>query len=171
MAGNLREGINVPERRCGSERPIAAMGLWYVMSLAAASAAWAVEAAPSDAAGAPLVVHADRWEPPVRTETDILIHRILQRPSGDFRLDTPQAHELAHEIERVLSRIRDVHPVVKDVPVREKEPWSFMLHLEPICTGKFPGLFPCWTMKVSPFRFVPDMSSSIPSIRNSILQP
>ena len=134
MAGNVWKGINVPERRRGSERPIAAMGLWYVMSFAVASAAWAVEAAPSDAAGAPLVVHADRWEPPMRTEADILTHRILQRPIGaifDFRLDTPQAHELAHEIERVLSRIRDSHPVIKDVSVWEREPWSFILHLKP----------------------------------------
>ncbi len=140
MAGNLWKGINVPERRRGSERPIAAMGLWYVMSFAVASAAWAIEAAPSDAAGAPLVVvHTVPWEPPVRTEADILTHRILERPRGDFRLDTPQAHELAHEIERVLSRIRDIHPVIKDVPVRENAAWSVILHLEPDLYRKISG--------------------------------
>lgn len=141
MAGNRWKGRNVPEGRCGSGRPIAAMGLWYMMSLAVASATWAAEppgaeAVPSGAAGAPLVVHADHWERPVRTDADILAHRILQGPGGDFGLDTPQAHELAHEIGRVLSRIRDAHPVIRDVTIWDNEPWSFILRLEPDLYGK-----------------------------------
>lgn len=135
MAGDWRKGTNVPGGRCSSERPIAAMGLWYMMSFAAVSAAWAeppgAEAALSGATGAPLVVHVDHWERPVRTDADVLTHRILQRPGGDFRLDTPQAHELAHEIERVLSRVRDTHPVIKDVTIWDNSPWSFILKLEP----------------------------------------
>ena len=142
MVENLREDTNAPGRRCGSEHPIAAIGLWYMMSFAVAQAAWAgspiLEAAPSGVAGAPLVVHADYWEPPVAmTETVVLALRILRRSGVKVRLDTPQASELAHEIERVLSRIRDTHPVIKDVTVRENfDPWSLILHLEPDLNGK-----------------------------------
>ena len=78
-------------------------------------------------------MHADYWEPPVAiTEAVVLALRILRRSGADVRLDTPQARELAYEIERVLSRIRDTHPVMKDVTVREDfDPWSLILHLEP----------------------------------------
>ena len=80
------------------------------------------------------------------TEADILARRILQQrgqfrwllqPGSDFGWDPQMARALAHEIERVLSRIRDAHPVMKDVPVRERfDPWSLILHLEPDLNGK-----------------------------------
>lgn len=119
---------------------MAAAGLWCMMGLAAAPAARAeppgIEAAPRGAAGAPLVVHADAWEPPTAsTEADILARRILQERS--LELDPRKARALAHEIERVLSRIREAHPVVKDVTVRERfDPWSLILGLEPDLYGK-----------------------------------
>lgn len=151
MAGNSRQGTSVPGRRCGSGRPIAAIGLWCMLSCAVASAAWAeppsLEAAPRGAAGAPLVVPAYVWEPPMAsTEADILARRILQQrglfrwllqPGSDFGLDPQKARELAQEIERVLSRIRDTYPVMKDVTVRERfDPWSLILGLEPDLYGK-----------------------------------
>ena len=97
-----------------------------------------LEAVPRGAAGAPLVVHADAWEPPMAsTEADILARRILLQPGSSFRLDPQKAHALADEIERVLSRIRDAHPVVKGVTVRERfDPWSLILGLEPDLYGK-----------------------------------
>ena len=81
------------------------------------------------------------------TEADILARRILQerslfrwlllQPGSGFGLDPRKARALAHEIERVLSRIREAHPVVKDVTVRERfDPWSLILHLEPDLNGK-----------------------------------
>ena len=151
LAGNARQGTSAPGRRCGSGRPIAAIGLWCMMGLAAAPAARAqppgLEAAPRGAAGAPLVVPAYVWEPPMAsTEADILARRILQQrgqlrwllqPGSDFGWDPRMARALAHEIERVLSRIRDAHPVMKDVTVRERfDPWSLILHLEPDLNGK-----------------------------------
>ena len=142
LAGNSRQGTRTPGRGYGSERPIAAIGLWCMMSLAATPAARAeppnLEAAPRGAAGAPLVVHADAWEPPMAsTEADILARRILQQPGSGFRLDPRKTRALAHEIERALSRIRDSHPVVKGVTVRERfDPWSLILGLEPDLYGK-----------------------------------
>ena len=96
------------------------------------------DAAPRGAAGAPLVVHANVWEPPMAsTEADILARRILPRPGSGFGWDPQKERALAHEIERVLSRIRDAHPVVKDVTARERfDPWTLILHLEPDLYGK-----------------------------------
>ena len=80
------------------------------------------------------------------TEADILARRILQQrgqfrwllqPGSDFGWDPQMARALAHEIERVLSRIREAHPVMKDVTVRERfDPWSLILGLEPDLYGK-----------------------------------
>ena len=71
------------------------------------------------------------------TEADILARRILPRPGSGFGWDPQKARALAHEIERVLSRIRDAHPVVKDVTARERfDPWTLILHLEPDLYGK-----------------------------------
>ena len=75
------------------------------------------------------------------TEADILARRILQggsvfrwllQPDSGFGLDPQEARTLAQEIERVLSRIREAHPVVKDVTVWEWfDPWTLSLGLEP----------------------------------------
>lgn len=84
MAGNLQEGTNVSGTWCGSKRPIALIGLWYVTSFAVSPAAWGsgspgFEAIPVDASEAPLVVHVDDWEPPVATtDAVVLALRILQ---------------------------------------------------------------------------------------------
>lgn len=80
------------------------------------------------------------------SEADILARRILQggsvfrwllQPGSGFGLDPRKARTLAHEIERVLSWIREAHPVVKDVTVRERfDPWTLILGLEPDLYGK-----------------------------------
>ena len=109
------------------------MKLFVVLVLVGCGVSPSFEAASSHG-HAPLVVYADAddWEPPVaNTEANILTRRILQGSGADFRLDTPQSRELAREIERILSRIRDTHPVIKDVTARDSfDPWSLILHME-----------------------------------------
>ena len=107
------------------------MKLFVVLVLVGCGVSPSFEAASSHG-HAPLVVYADDWEPPVvNTEANILTRRILQGSGADFRLDTPQSRELACEIERILSRIRDTHPVIKDVTARDSfDPWSLILHME-----------------------------------------
>lgn len=80
------------------------------------------------AAGAPVVVRADSPARHAPTAAVVLAHRILQRESDDLLLDAGQRRELAHEIDLVLSRIRDTYPTM-DLTVRQK--YSFgMLMLE-----------------------------------------
>ena len=89
--------------------------------------------APHDTVGAPLVVHAGHWEPPVAvTDSVVLALRILRRTGSDIRLDTPESRELIREIETVLSRVRRAYPVVAGIPASQLfDPWMLMLSLQP----------------------------------------
>ena len=138
MAGNLQEGTNVSGTWCGSKRPIALIGLWYVTSFAVSPAAWGsgspgFEAIPVDASEAPLVVHVDDWEPPVATtDAVVLALRILQGREKGLRVGASEWRELAHEIERILSRIRNDYPVIEEVTIWQSfDPWALILHLDP----------------------------------------
>ena len=84
------------------------------------------------AAGAPVVVRVDSPALPTPTEAVVLAHRILQRESDDLPLDTGQRRELAREIDRVLSRIRDAYPAMAALTVRQQYGFGeLILKLEP----------------------------------------
>lgn len=102
---------------------------------------------------APIVVYADDWEPPAAsTEANVLTRRILQRSGTDFRLYAPQSRELAREIERILSRIRSIHPMIKDVTARDSfDPWSLILHLERDLYRKVSRAVPLVSLSSGPF--------------------
>ena len=84
------------------------------------------------AAGAPVVVSVDSQSRPTPAEAVVLAHRILQRESDDLLLDAGQRRELAREIDLVLSQIRETHPTMADVTVRQKYEFGMLiLRLDP----------------------------------------
>ena len=69
---------------------------------------------------------------PTPTEAVVLAHWILQRESDDLLLDAGQRRELAREIDRVLSRIRDAYPAMAALTVRQQYGFGeLILKLEP----------------------------------------
>ena len=118
-------------------------GLAVMVVLLAACCALAVagcsDSTPSDApeqVPGPLVVlsDSDTWEQPVLTEADILADRVLQREDDSLLLDAVERQELADELGLVLSRIRDVYPVVSALDITlpmSSEHGTLRLGLEP----------------------------------------
>ena len=81
---------------------------------------------------APAAVRAEFREVPTLPHGVVLAHRTLQRKSEELLLDTGKRRALALEIEPVLSRIRDAHPVTADVTVRPSHALGrLILGLEP----------------------------------------
>ena len=91
----------------------------------------------SDEAPGPIVVHADRWEPPDVPEAVILAARLLQREGIEPPPHDAARRTLAREIAAVLSRIRGEYPDVADVVAREtyERPGGVILTLEPGLLG------------------------------------
>ena len=90
----------------------------------------------SDEAPAPIVVHADRWQPDV-PEAVILAARLLQREGIEPPPNDAARRTLAREIAAALSRIRGEYPEVADVVAREmyEQRGGVILTLEPGLLG------------------------------------
>ena len=90
---------------------------------------------------APAAVRAEFREVPTLPHGVVLAHRTLQRKSEELLLDTGKRRVLAREIEPVLSRIRDAHPVTADVTVRPSHALGrLILGLEPDLSEILSGL-------------------------------
>ena len=121
----LREGISGVREAVENVRMkhVSPVGRRGAVNVVGSVACWALTLAGSGAvgaAGAPVVVRV--VDPPARstpTEAVVLAHRILQRESDALLLDAGQRRELAREIDRVLSRIRETYPTMADLTVRQ----------------------------------------------------
>ena len=72
------------------------------------------------------------WENSPPTEAAILADRIMQRRSDDLLFDVEQQGELIAEIEQILLQIRDAHPAMMEVGVRETHrPRTLLIGLKP----------------------------------------
>lgn len=119
----LREGISgvreaVETVRMTHVSPVGRRGAVNVVGSVACCALTLAGCGDVGDAGAPVVV---REDPPARstpTGAVVLAHRILQRESDALLLDAGQRRELAREIDRVLSRIRETYPTMADMTVR-----------------------------------------------------
>lgn len=91
----------------------------------------------SDEAPAPIVVHADRWQPWDVPEAMSLAARLLQREGIEPPPNDAARRPLAREIAAALSRIRGEYPEVADVVARETyaRPGGVILTLEPGLLG------------------------------------
>lgn len=91
----------------------------------------------SDEASAPIVVHADAWQPQDVPEAMSLAVRLLRREGIEPPPSEAARRTLAREIAAVLSRIRGEYPEVADVVARETyvRPGGVILTLEPGLLG------------------------------------
>ncbi len=130
-------------RRCDFKHLIEVIVVWptvcCAMLLAGCGAIPNSEA--SDGPPESLVMRVDSRQQPTPTEAAVLAHRILQRESGELLVDEGRRRALAREIEPVLSRIRDAHPAMADITVRQTHAFGeLVVTLEPDMSEALSGL-------------------------------
>ena len=91
------------------------VGCALVLLGSVSAATPAVSAQADDA----VALRATPWEA-AAAEARILADRILRRESGDLLLDERRQRALGHEIQRTLALIRQRHPAMAEVAVREE---------------------------------------------------
>ena len=131
-------------RRCDFKHLISVIAVWSTacgaLVLAGCGAIPNPEA--SDGAAESLVIRVDSRQPPTPTEAAVLAHRILQRESSELLVDAGKRRAFAREIEPVLSRIRDAHPAMADITVRQTHALGeLVVALEPDMSEAVSGLF------------------------------
>lgn len=144
----LREGISGVREAVATVRmthvsPVGRRGAVNVVGSVACCTLTLAGCGGFGAAGAPVVVRVD---PPARstpTGAVVLAHRILQRESNALLSDAGQRRELAREIDRVLSRIRETYPTMADMTVRQNYEFGvLLLTLDPDLFGAVRVLLP-----------------------------
>ena len=117
-------------RRAGNPLVQIGMALAAGCALVLASCQSAPTPDASAEAGSAIDVHASPWAS-ASAEARVLADRILRRESGDLLLDGARQRALGRGIERALALIRQSHPAMAEIGVREAySPATLLLGLD-----------------------------------------